>query len=54
MTAVLQATGLGKRYRRTWALRDCSVAIPEGRVVARLGRFLGRRHGLGVGGELAQ
>ena len=37
MTAVLQATGLGKRYRRTWALRDCSVAIPEGRVVALVG-----------------
>ena len=37
MTAVLQATGLGKRYRRTWALRDCSVAVPEGRVVALVG-----------------
>jgi ABC-2 type transport system ATP-binding protein len=37
VTAVLQATGLGKRYRRTWALRDCSVAIPEGRVVALVG-----------------
>jgi len=37
MTAVLQAVGLGKRYRRTWALRDCSVAIPQGRVVALVG-----------------
>jgi ABC-2 type transport system ATP-binding protein len=37
MTAVLQASGLGKRYRRTWALRDCSVAIAEGRVVALVG-----------------
>ncbi len=37
MTAVLEATGLGKRYRRTWALRDCSVAVPEGRVVALVG-----------------
>jgi ABC-2 type transport system ATP-binding protein len=37
MTAVLAATGLGKRYRRTWALRDCSVAIPEGQVVALVG-----------------
>jgi ABC-2 type transport system ATP-binding protein len=37
MTAVLQAVGLGKRYRRTWALRDCSAAIPEGRVVALVG-----------------
>jgi ABC-2 type transport system ATP-binding protein len=37
MTAALEATGLGKRYRRTWALRDCSVALPEGRVVALVG-----------------
>jgi ABC-2 type transport system ATP-binding protein len=37
VTAVLAATGLGKRYRRTWALRDCSLAIPEGRVVALVG-----------------
>ena len=34
---ILQATGLGKRYRRKWALRDCSVAIPAGRVVALVG-----------------
>jgi ABC-2 type transport system ATP-binding protein len=37
MTTALHATGLGKRYRRTWALRDCSLAIPEGRVVALVG-----------------
>jgi ABC-2 type transport system ATP-binding protein len=37
MTAVLEARGLGKRYRRSWALRDCSLAIPEGRVVALVG-----------------
>jgi ABC-2 type transport system ATP-binding protein len=37
MTAALEATGLGKRYRRSWALRDCSLAIPEGRVVALVG-----------------
>jgi ABC-2 type transport system ATP-binding protein len=37
MTAVLEATGLGKRYRHSWALRDCSLAIPEGRVVALVG-----------------
>jgi ABC-2 type transport system ATP-binding protein len=28
---------LGKRYGRTWALRDCTVAIPGGRVVALIG-----------------
>jgi ABC-2 type transport system ATP-binding protein len=30
-------TGLGKRYGRTWALRDCTLAIPAGHVVALVG-----------------
>jgi len=34
---VFTATGLGKRYRRTWALKDCSLSIPAGRVVALVG-----------------
>ncbi|WP_181775709.1 ABC transporter ATP-binding protein [Amycolatopsis pittospori] len=34
---VIEATGLGKRYRRKWALRDCSLAVPRGRVVALVG-----------------
>jgi len=37
MTAALETTGLGKRYRRTWALRDCTLAVPEGRVAALVG-----------------
>jgi ABC-2 type transport system ATP-binding protein len=37
MTAVIQTSGLGKQYRRTWALRDCTLAIPEGRVVGLVG-----------------
>jgi ABC-2 type transport system ATP-binding protein len=37
MTAVIQAEGLGKRYRRTWALRDCTLAIPAGRVAGLVG-----------------
>jgi ABC-2 type transport system ATP-binding protein len=38
MTALLEATGLGKRYgRRRWGLRDCSFAVPAGRVVALVG-----------------
>lgn len=37
MTAVLEAAGLGKRYRTGWALRDCSLAIPAGRMVALVG-----------------
>lgn len=34
---VLTTTGLGKRYRRNWALRDCSLSVPAGRVVALVG-----------------
>jgi ABC-2 type transport system ATP-binding protein len=37
MSAVIEASGLGKRYRRTWALRDCTLAIPEGHVVGLVG-----------------
>src|SRR5690349_16963998 len=38
MGAVFDATGLGKRYaRRRWGLRDCSFAVPPGRVVALVG-----------------
>jgi ABC-2 type transport system ATP-binding protein len=34
---VVEATGLGKRYGSTWALRDCSLAIPAGHVAALVG-----------------
>ncbi|MFF0306325.1 ABC transporter ATP-binding protein [Streptosporangium sp. NPDC004379] len=37
MTAVLQARGLGKRYGRRWALRECTVDIPAGHVVGLVG-----------------
>jgi ABC-2 type transport system ATP-binding protein len=37
MTAALSTTGLGKRFGHRWALRDCSLEIPEGRVVALVG-----------------
>ncbi|MEV4318047.1 ABC transporter ATP-binding protein [Actinocrispum sp. NPDC049592] len=33
----LTATAVGKRYRTRWAVRDCSLAIPEGKVVALVG-----------------
>jgi len=36
MTA-LHASGLGKRYRQRWALSDCTLQIPEGRVVGLVG-----------------
>jgi len=34
---VIEANGLGKRYGGTWALRDCSLAIPAGHVAALVG-----------------
>jgi ABC-2 type transport system ATP-binding protein len=34
---VVEASGLGKRYGGTWALRDCSLAIPAGHVAALVG-----------------
>jgi ABC-2 type transport system ATP-binding protein len=37
MSAVIETSGLGLQYRRTWALRDCTLAIPEGHVVGLVG-----------------
>ncbi|HEY1668384.1 MAG TPA: ABC transporter ATP-binding protein [Trebonia sp.] len=34
---VLEASGLGKRYGRTWALRECTLEIPAGHVSALIG-----------------
>jgi ABC-2 type transport system ATP-binding protein len=37
MSAVLETNGLGKRYGRRWALQDCTLAVPEGKVVGLVG-----------------
>ncbi len=37
MSAILEAEGLGKRYRNRWALRDCTVEVPRRRVVGLVG-----------------
>jgi ABC-2 type transport system ATP-binding protein len=37
MTAVLESNGLAKKYGRRWALRDCTLAIPAGRIVGLVG-----------------
>ena len=37
MIAPIQATGLGKRFGRTWALRDYSIRIPAGRIAGLVG-----------------
>jgi ABC-2 type transport system ATP-binding protein len=34
---VVEASGLGKRYGGTWALRECTLAIPNGHVTALVG-----------------
>jgi len=34
---VIEASGLGKRYGSTWALRECALAIPAGHVAALVG-----------------
>jgi ABC-2 type transport system ATP-binding protein len=37
MTAAIEARGLGKQYGRRWALTDCTLSIPAGRVVGLVG-----------------
>jgi len=33
----IHTTALGKRYGSTWALKDCSVTVPQGRITALVG-----------------
>jgi ABC-2 type transport system ATP-binding protein len=37
LTAVLEATGLGKRYGRKWALSECTLTVPASKVVGLVG-----------------
>jgi ABC-2 type transport system ATP-binding protein len=37
VTGALETTGLGKRYRRNWALQDCTLTVPQGRIAALVG-----------------
>jgi len=37
VTVVLEADGLGKRYGHKWALSECTLAIPAGKVVGLVG-----------------
>ena len=34
---IIETSGLGKRYGGTWALRECSLAVPAGHVAALVG-----------------
>jgi ABC-2 type transport system ATP-binding protein len=37
VSAIVQTQALGKKYRRKWALTDCSLDVPAGRVVGLVG-----------------
>jgi len=37
VTPVVDTRSLGKRYRRKWALQDCTLSVPAGRVVGLVG-----------------
>jgi ABC-2 type transport system ATP-binding protein len=37
VSTAIEARGLGKRYGRNWALRDCSLRLPAGRIAALVG-----------------
>jgi len=37
MSNALETSGLGKRYGRRWALTDCTLSIPTGKVVGLVG-----------------
>lgn len=37
LAPMLETTGLGKRYGDRWALRDCTLRVPAGRVVGLVG-----------------
>jgi ABC-2 type transport system ATP-binding protein len=37
MNAVIETNDLGKQYGRKWALRDCTLSIPAGKVVGLVG-----------------
>jgi ABC-2 type transport system ATP-binding protein len=34
---IIETSALGRRYGKTWALRDCSLALPEGQLIALVG-----------------
>jgi ABC-2 type transport system ATP-binding protein len=37
MNAMIETSAVGKQYGRRWALRDCTLAIPAGKVVGLVG-----------------
>ena len=37
MTAAVTTHALGKRFRTKWALKDCSIEVPQGRICGLVG-----------------
>ena len=37
MSSAIQATGAGRRYGRFWALRGCTLSLPDGSITALVG-----------------
>ena len=37
MTAAIETARLGRRYGRSWALRECSLSLPAGHVIGLVG-----------------
>ena len=42
--SAFETTGLSKRFGATWALRDCTLRVPEGHVTALVGQRCRQPH----------
>ncbi|WP_189134397.1 ABC transporter ATP-binding protein [Wenjunlia tyrosinilytica] len=53
--SAIEAHGLGKRYRRGWALKDCSFRLPTGRICGLVGpNGAGKTTLLGIAANLLE
>lgn len=54
-TPAIEAYGVGKKYRRGWALRDCSFRLPAGRICGLVGpNGAGKTTFLGIAANLLE
>ncbi|GAB2947249.1 ABC transporter ATP-binding protein [Streptomyces pseudoechinosporeus] len=53
--SAMEAYGVGRKYRRGWALRDCSFRLPAGRICGLVGpNGAGKTTLLGIAGNLLE
>ena len=45
---VIETSGLGRRYGRLWALRECTFSVPEGHLTALVGPNGAGKPNLGI------